>query len=64
MNGFKIKIRNISDLSYMDGTILKVENTNNLQDLLMKVKDFSGEKKMTIKYKDTKLMTVGRAPIL
>lgn len=47
--GFKTGVRNFSNPLYADDTILTAEHANNLQILLMKVKEHNGKNHIMIK---------------
>ena len=57
--GIKISERNISDLRYADGIILKAESEEELKSLLMKEKEENEEAGLKLSIQKTKIMTSG-----
>ena len=58
----KIARRNINYLSYVDDTILKAENKEELKSLLMKVKEESEKVGLKLNIQKTKIMASGPIP--
>ena len=54
--GIKIAGRNISNLSYADGTILMAESEEELKSLMMKVKEESEKVGLKLNIQKTKIM--------
>ena len=57
--GIKIDRRNINNLSYADDTTLMAENKEELQSLLMKVKEESKKVSLKLNIQKTELMASG-----
>ena len=57
--GIKIAGRNISNLSYADGTMLMAESEEKLKSLLMKVKEESEKTALKISTQKVKIMASG-----
>ena len=57
--GIKIARRNINNLRYADDTTLRAENEEELESLLMKVKEESGKVSLTLNIQKTKIMASG-----
>ena len=57
--GIKISRRNINDLRYTDGTILKAGSEEELKSLLMKVKEESEKVSLKLNIQKTKIMASG-----
>ena len=57
--GIKIAGRNISNLRYVDDTILMAENEEELKSLLMKVKEESEKVGIKLNFQKTKIMASG-----
>ena len=57
--GIKIAGRNISNLTYTDGTTLMVESEEELKSLLMKVKEESEKVGLKLNIQKTKIMASG-----
>ena len=57
--GIKIVERNISNLSYVDDTILMAESEEELKKLLMKVKEESEKADLKLNIQKTKVMASG-----
>ena len=57
--GIKIAGRNISNLRYTDDTTLMVESEEELQRLLMKVKEESGKVGLKVNIQKMEIMTSG-----
>ena len=60
--GIKIAERNISNLRYADDTTLMAESEEELQSLLMKVKEESGKVGLKLNIQKTKIMASGPIP--
>ena len=57
--GIKIAERTINNLRYADDTTLRAENEEELESLLMKVKEESGKVSLTLNIQKTKIMASG-----
>ena len=57
--GIKIARRNINNFRYADNTTLMAENEEELENLLMKVKDESQKAGLKLKIQKTKMMASG-----
>ena len=57
--GIKIVRRNISNLRYVDGTILMAESEEELKSLLMKVKEESEKVGLKLNIQKTEIMASG-----
>ena len=60
--GIKIAGRNINNLRYANDTTLMAENEEELQSLLMKVKEESGKVGLKLHIQKTKIMASGPSP--
>ena len=58
-DGIKIGRRNINNLRYADDTTLMAESTEELKNLLMRVKEESGKANLKLNIKKTKIMASG-----
>ena len=61
-SGIKIAGRNINNLRYADDTTLMAESKEELQSLLMKVKEESEKVDLKFSIQKTKIMTSGPIP--
>ena len=57
--GINIAGRNMNDLRYADDTTLMAESEEELQSLLMKVKEESKKAGLKLNYQETKIMASG-----